>query len=58
MILVKATPIKTHNGLTIAKSDQADEYEVYAEHGFVEGGFESIQQAEDYIDSMNAFTGN
>jgi len=57
MILVNATFIKKHEGLIIAKSDQAEEYEVYYESGFVERGFESIQQAEDFIESMNDFAG-
>ena len=57
MILLNATFIKKHEGLIIAKSDQAEEYEVFYESGFVERGFESIQQAEDFIESMNDFAG-
>lgn len=50
MILIKATPVEEYNGLTIAKSDVTGCYDVYAEHGYMWGGFNSLQGAKDSID--------
>lgn len=51
MIIVNAQPEIEHGGLTIAKCSVSGDYEVYAHFGFVEGGFKSIEDAKNWIDS-------